>query len=188
MTLYSGLACGTFESRSSSRSAAFFTSSGIAAAVDLRAQLVGLGLLRIDFAEFFLNRAQLLAQVELALILLHLALDVALDLVSQLDDFQLFGEQQRELAHALGGIALFEQRLTIGGIQTHRRRDEVRQHRRIGDVRNLHLHLARRLRQVREQLLEEAGEIALHRDELFVLDRRRREARYTPQPYTARLA
>ena len=93
MTLYSGLACGTFERRSSSRSAAFLTSSGICGFVDLLAQLVGFGLLRIDFAELFLNRAQLLAQIELALILLHLALDVALDLVTQLDDLELLGEE-----------------------------------------------------------------------------------------------
>ena len=36
---------------------------------------------------------------------------------------------------------------------------------------DFHLHLARRLRQIAEQLLEESGEIALHRDELFVFDR-----------------
>ncbi len=35
---------------------------------------------------------------------------------------------------------------------------------------DFHLHLARRLRQIRKQLLKEAGEVALHRDELFVLD------------------
>ena len=81
--------------------------------LDLLAQLVGFGLLRIDFAQLFLNRAQLLAQVELALILLHLALDVALNLVTQLDDFEFLGEQHRQLAHALGGVALFEQRLAI---------------------------------------------------------------------------
>ena len=139
--------------------------------VDLRAQFVRLGLLRIDFAELFLNRAQLLAQIELALILLHLALNVALNLVTELDDFELLGEQQRQLAHALCGVALFEQCLPVGGLQAHRRRDEVGQHHRIGDVRDLHLHLARRLRKIGEQLLEEPGEVALHRDELFVLDR-----------------
>ncbi len=51
--------------------------------VDLLAQFVGLGLLRIGLAQLFLNRAQLLAQIELALILLHLALDVGLDLVTR---------------------------------------------------------------------------------------------------------
>ncbi len=156
MTLYSGLACGTFESRSSSRSAAFFTSSGILRFVDLCAQLVVFGLLRIDFAQLFLNRAQLLAQIELALILLHLALDVALDLVSELDDFELFGEHQRKLAHALGGVAFFEQRLAVGRFQPHRRGDEVREHRRIGDVLNFHLHLARRLRQNTRAVFERA--------------------------------
>ena len=155
MTLYSGLACGTFESRSSSRSAAFFTSSGMPAASIFCAQLVGLGLLRIDFAEFFLNRAQLLAQVELALVLFHLALDVALNFVAELDDFEFLGEQHRQLAHALGGVALFEQRLAVGRFKPHRRGNEVRQHGGIADVLYLHLHLARRLRQVGEQLLKE---------------------------------
>ena len=106
------------------------------------------------------------------MVFLHLALNVALNLVTELDDLQLLGEQHRELAHALGGIALLEQRLAIGGLQAHRRGDEVRQHHRIGDVRDLHLHLARRLRKIRKQLLEESGKITLHRDELFVLDGR----------------
>ena len=139
--------------------------------VDLGAQLVVLGLLRIDLAELFLNRAKLLAQVELALVLLHFALDVALNLVPELDDFEFFGEHHRELAHPLARVALFEQRLTIGRIQAHRRRDEVREHAGIRDVLDFHLHLARRLRQIREQLLKESGQIALHRDELLVLDR-----------------
>ena len=171
MTLYSGDAVGTFESRSSSRSAAFFDVLGHLRFVDLLAQLVAFGLLRIGLAELFLNRAQLLAQIELALILLHLALDVGLDLVPELDDLELLGEEHRQLAQPLLGVALFEDRLTVGGVETHRRRDEVRQQSWIGDVVDFHLHLARRLRQIAQQLLEERGEIALHRDELFGLFR-----------------
>ena len=76
--------------------------------------------MRINLAEFLLYSAQLLAQVKLALIFFHLALDVALNLVTELDDLQLFGEEQRELAHALGGVALFEQGLPIGGFEAHR--------------------------------------------------------------------
>jgi hypothetical protein len=115
---------------------------------DFLAQLVRFGLLRIDLAELLLDRAQLLAQVELALVLFHLALNVALDLVTEFDDFQFFGEQQRELAHALGGVAFFQQRLPVGGLQAHRRGDEVGQNRRVGDVLNLHLHFARCLREI----------------------------------------
>jgi hypothetical protein len=132
-------------------------------------------LLRIDFAELFLYRAQLLAKIELALVLLHLALDVALNLVPELDDLQLLGKKHRQLAHALGRIAFLEKRLAVGGLQPHRRGDEVGQHHRIGDVGDLHLHLARRLRKIGKQLLEESGQVALHRDELFVLDRRVRQ-------------
>ena len=143
---------------------------GHAGAIDLLAQLVEFGELRIDLTEFFLNRAKLLAQVELALILLHLALDVALDLMSQFDDFELLGEQHRELAHALGRVALFEQRLPIRRLQAHRGGDEIRQHRGIGDVLDLHLHLAGRLRQIREQFLEKTRQVPLHRDEVLVFD------------------
>ena len=128
-------------------------------------------MLRIGLAEFFLNRAQLLAQVELALILLHLALDVGLDLVAQFDHFQFLGKQHREPAHALGRVALFEQRLTVGGIQPHRRSDEVRQEIGVGDVVDFHLHLARRLRQEADQLREETGEVAVHGDEFVALPR-----------------
>ncbi len=144
-------------------------------AVDLRSKLVVLGLLRIDFAKLFLDCAQLLTEIELALVFLHLALNVALNLVAQLDDLQLLGKKHRQLAHALGRVAFFEKRLPVGGLQAHRRGDEVGQHHRIGDVGDLHLHLARRLREIRKQLLEESRQIALHRDELFVLDGRVRQ-------------
>jgi hypothetical protein len=138
--------------------------------VDLGAQLVVFGDLRIDLAQFFLNRTQLLAQVELALILLHLALNVALNLVAEFDHFEFLGEQQREFTHPARGVTLFEQRLPIGRLQTHRRCDEIRQHAGIGDVLNFHLHLARRLRQVGEQFLEEAAEITLHGNEFLIID------------------
>ncbi len=134
--------------------------------VDLLAQLVRLGLLRIGLAEFFLDRAQLLAQIELALVLLHLALDVGLDLVAELDDFELLRQEHRQLAHPLLGVALFEDRLPVGGLQAHRRGDEVREEIGIGDVVDFHLHLARRLRQVAQQLREQPGEIAMHRDQI----------------------
>ena len=109
----------------------------------------------------------MLAQVELALILLHLALDVGLDLVTQFDDLELYRQEQRELTQPLLGVALFEDRLAIARIETHRRSDEVGQEIGVADVVDFHLHLARRLRQIAQQLLEERAEIAVHRDELF---------------------
>ncbi len=139
--------------------------------VDLLAQLVRFGLLRIGFAELFLDRPHLLAKVELALVLLHLALDVGLDLVAQLDDFELLGDHAREHAQPLRGVALFEDRLTVRRLEPHRRGDEVREQVGIGDVVDLHLHLARRLRQIAEQLLEQRAQVAVHRDDLLGLAR-----------------
>jgi hypothetical protein len=167
MTEYSGDACRDFREPVEFAVGRLLHVLGHLRFVDLLAQLVGFGLLRIGFAELFLNRAQLLAQIELALILLHLALDVGLDLVPQLDDFELLGEEHRQLAHPLLGVALFEDRLAVGRVEPHRRGDEVRQQDWIADVVDFHLHLARRLRQVAEQLREEAREIAMHRDEFF---------------------
>ena len=127
MTLYSGDAVRHFRQPVELAVGGLADVLGHLRFVDLLAQLVGFGLLRIGLAQLFLNRAQLLAQVELALILLHLALDVGLDLVTQLDDLELLGEEHRQLAHPLLGVALFEDRLAVGRVEPHRRRDEVRQ-------------------------------------------------------------
>ena len=85
--------------------------------------------------------------------------------MAELDDLELLREEHRELAHPLLGVALFEDRLTVGGFEPHRTRDEIRQQVRIRDVVDFHLHLARRLRQIADQLREERGEVAMHRDE-----------------------
>ncbi len=139
--------------------------------VDFLAEFVGFGLLRIGLAKLFLNRAQLLAEIELALILLHLTLNVRLNLVSELDDLQFLGQHHRQLAHALLGVALFEQSLTVARIEPHRARDEVRQKVGVGDVVDFHLHLARRLRQIADQLREKPGEVAMHRQQIVGLHR-----------------
>ena len=69
----------------------------------------------------------------------------------------------------LRGVALLEDLLAVGGFQPHRGRDEVAQQVGIGDVVDLHLHLARRLRQIAQQFLEQRAQVALHRDELIAV-------------------
>ncbi len=59
--------------------------------------------------------------------------------------------------------------MTIVGVETHRRRHEIREQVGVRDVLDFHLHLARRLRQIAQQLLEQRRKIAVHRNELFRL-------------------
>ena len=56
---------------------------------DLLAKLVDVGLGRIGFAELVLDGLELLAQVVLALVLVHLLLDVGLDLVAEFEHVEL---------------------------------------------------------------------------------------------------
>ena len=66
---------------------------GHARGLDLLAQLVDLGLLRVVLAELALDGLQLLAQDVLALGLVHLGLDLGLDLALELEDLDLAGEE-----------------------------------------------------------------------------------------------
>src|SRR5207302_1837573 len=59
------------------------------------AQLVDLRLLGVALAELLLDRLQLLAEEELALALLHLRLDLRLDLRPELVDLELAGREAR---------------------------------------------------------------------------------------------
>ena len=65
---------------------------GHARGFDLLAQLFGVALAFVLLAQFFLDRLHLLAQVVLALRLLHPVLHFGLDLVAQLLDFEFFGQ------------------------------------------------------------------------------------------------
>jgi hypothetical protein len=74
---------------------------------DLLAQFFNVLLALVDLAEFLLDGLQLLAQVVVALRLLHLVLYFGLDLVAQLLDFQLFGEvlmNAFQPGHHIGGL------------------------------------------------------------------------------------
>ena len=90
---------GIFDSRSSSRSASFFTAVGHAGRVDLGAQLLDfLGLL-VPFAELLLDRLHLLAQEVLALVLADLGLHLRLDVRPELEDLELLDEDPVQRVH-----------------------------------------------------------------------------------------
>ena len=79
-TVNSAAAAGIFDSRSSSRSASFFTDSGMpAASIFSRSSSISLRLI-VALAELLLNRLELLAQEILALVLADLGLHLRLDL------------------------------------------------------------------------------------------------------------
>ena len=71
---------------------------GHARGLDLLAQLVDLGLLRVVLAQLALDGLELLAEDVLALGLVHLGLDLALDLPLELEDLDLAGEEARRRA------------------------------------------------------------------------------------------
>jgi hypothetical protein len=94
-------------SRPSSFKASFFTSSGMPALLNLLPQLLGVARGLVLLTQFLLDGLHLLAQVVLALRLLHAVLHFALDLVAQLLDFQLLGQMLVDLfqPHANVGVS-----------------------------------------------------------------------------------
>ncbi len=89
MTACSAEADGMRSSRPSSRSAATANLLGGVGLLDLAPQLLDLGLLVVGLAELLADGLELLAQEELALALLEVGLDVALDLGAQLEQLEL---------------------------------------------------------------------------------------------------
>jgi hypothetical protein len=78
-------------------------------------QLVDLGLSFVALPQLVLDRLQLLAQEVLALALLHLRLDLGLDLGAELHHLQLAGEDLGEAAQALGDVDLLQKLLLLLG-------------------------------------------------------------------------
>ena len=122
MTPCSAAACGIFSSRESSRSTCVRTLLGQLELVERGAQLVDLRLGRVLLAELVLDRLQLLAQDPLALALLHLGVDLALDLRADGDDVELAGEDLGQPAQPLADVDLLEQRLALLGARSAGRR------------------------------------------------------------------
>ena len=109
-------------------------SSGHAGGLDLLAQLVDLGLLRVVLAQLALDGLQLLAQDVLALGLVHLGLDFGLDAALELEDLDLVGEERRDELEPLGDVDRLEQLLALLGGHVRAVGDHVGEQARLGDV------------------------------------------------------
>ena len=102
--------------------------------LDLVAQLVDLGLLRVVLAQLALDRLELLAQDVLALGLVHLGLDLGLDPTLQLEDLDLVGEEVGDELQALGDVDGLEHLLALLGGHVRAVGDHVGQEAGLADV------------------------------------------------------
>ncbi len=135
MTTPSGTPNGIFSSRSISLMARSATGSGIFASRALVAVLVHLALPLVALAEFLLDGLHLFAQQKLALGFAHLFFDAAADVLLDLQDLELFGQQQAEFLQALLRVQSLQQFLL--GLDAQRRQvpgDMVGQAARLLDV------------------------------------------------------
>ena len=106
--MYSAAATGIFDSRSSSRSASFFTGSGMPAASIFSRELLDLLGLVVALAELLLDRLHLLAQEVLALVLADLRLHLRLDLRAELEDFELLDQDPVQVVHPRADVERLE--------------------------------------------------------------------------------
>ena len=122
--------------------------------LDLLAQLVDLGLLGVVLAQLALDRLQLLAEDVLPLGLVHLGLDLALDLPLELEDLDLAGEEGRAELEALDDVDRLEELLAL--LRRHVRAvgDHVGQEAGLGDVPGGHGGLGRDRRPGLDVLLD----------------------------------
>jgi hypothetical protein len=93
----------------------FFYIVGHAGGFDFLLEFFGVAGAFILLAQFFLDRLHLLAQVVLALRLLHAILDFGLDLVAQLLDFQFFGQVLVDFFEAGADVGGLKRLLLVGG-------------------------------------------------------------------------
>ena len=118
-----------------------------ACVVDLLPQVFGVARAFILLTQFFLDGLHLLAQVVLALRLLHPVLHFGLNLVAQLLDFELFRQMLIDLLQPHPDVGGFERVLLVGGRK--RRQgggDEIHQASRFV---NVHGHSRKLIRQRR---------------------------------------
>ena len=80
----------------------------------------------VAFAKFLLNGLHLLAQVELALALVHLATSLSIDIVLDLEDLDFLRHQGMNTAQPLDGIDEFKHFLRLIDFQIEIRCDQIR--------------------------------------------------------------
>ena len=146
---------------------------GHAGGFDLLPQLFGIAGGFVLLAQFFLDGLHLLAQVVLALRLLHAVLHFALDLVAQLLDFQFLGQVLVDLLQPNLHVGRLQHVLLVARRQRRQRGgDEVDHAAGIVDVSCDRGQLIRQGRRAGHDLLEQRQHIALQRFDLGVLGSR----------------
>ncbi len=134
--------------------------------LELLAQLVDLGVARVALAELLLDRAHLLAQVEVLLVLGQLVLHLRLDLLPELEQLDLAVEDAGQPLEALAHVELGEQLLLLVQRDVQVRGDEVGDLARVLDVHRHHLQLVGQVGDHRDELGELVHHVRLHRLEL----------------------
>ncbi len=130
------------------------------------AQLVDLRLGRVLLAELVLDRLELLAQDPLALALLHLGVDLALDLGADRDDVELAGEDLGQPSQPAGDVDLLQQRLALLGLDPQRAGDQVAERGRVVEVGDRHLQLLGEVRDLLDDVAERLLDVAHQRGQL----------------------
>ena len=125
-----------------------------AGGLDLLAELVDLGLLRVVLAQLALDRLELLAEDVLPLGLVHLGLDLALDLPLELEDLDLAGEERADELEPLLDVDRLEQLLALLGRHVGAVRHHVGEEAGLGDVARGDGRLGRDRGAVRDVLLD----------------------------------
>ena len=122
--------------------------------------------------QFLLDGLHLLAQVVLALRLLHPVLHFGLDLVAQLLDFEFLRQMLVDFFQPHADVGGFERVLLVGGRKRRQRRsDEIHQPARLVDVHGDGRQFIRQRRRARHDLLEQGQHVALQRFDFRVLGR-----------------
>ncbi len=145
---------------------------GHAGVVNFLLEVFGVARAFILLAQFFLDGFHLLAQVVLALRLLHPVLDFGLDLVAQLLDLEFFRQMLVDFLQTHPDVGGFERVLLVGSRKRRQRGgNEIHQSARLIDVHGHGGKFIRQSRRARHDLLEQGKNIALQRFHLGTLGR-----------------
>ena len=146
---------------------------------DLLAEVVQVAAGLVDLAQLLLDRLQLLAQDVLALVAPHLLLDLAVDLLADLQHLVLAREELQHLAQAGLEIERLQHVLLLVDLHVEVRRDEVGQLPRLGHAVDQR---ARLLGQLGHQLDDPLGDVLQVHDQRVELDVGRRAGRAAAAP------